>query len=122
MILEIPMIPVGPNGPKGLFRMHWARRRRYFLDWAWAITVASPHWTYEPPEPPEKAIVRIHQVRGKLMDKDNLYASVKPCMDALVGRKLIKDDKPAHCDLTVTQEVGKQRRTLIEVRPLNETE
>jgi Holliday junction resolvase RusA-like endonuclease len=45
------------------------------------------------------------------MDYDNLVASCKCVLDALVDWELIADDSPDHIELTVRQEVAKTPRT-----------
>ena len=113
LILTIDEVPRSPNGPNGLLRMHWARRRRYADGWYWLVFRAmggDAHCCGE-----LRATVRIHQVRRRLLDTDNLYASVKPVLDAMRKTGLIFDDSAKWCDLTVTQEVGRPVRTLIEM-------
>lgn len=106
---EVPTVPKRPNGPDGFLRMHWTKRSKYFQGWQWEIRAVLPRgWSWEPPE---FATVRIHQVRKGLLDKDNLYSSCKPCLDALIKLGLIKDDGPKYCDPIATQEKGKVLKT-----------
>jgi hypothetical protein len=49
-------------------------------------------------------------------DVDNLYSRAKPLVDGLKG-VLIVDDSPAHLDLEVRQELGRERSVRIEVWP-----
>lgn len=103
--LSIPDIPVGPNGPRGLLRMHWARRRKYTEKWSWLIRAAMGYPCIFDAAP-DKAKVTITQHRKRLMDKDNLYASCKPLLDGLVDWQLIADDSPSHCELDVQQRIA----------------
>lgn len=114
--LTIPRIPIGPNGPKGLFRLHWAARRKDRDAWALEIQVAMRGV----PKPPLFAAtgfkhVTIHQVRRRKFDHDNLTASCKHILDALVSAGLIVDDSPGWIALKVTQETGKEHRTEITI-------
>ena len=100
--LTIPDIPVGPNGPRGLMRMHWTKRRKYMDKWSWLVRQALG-WPGILEPAPDKARVTIVQHRKRLMDKDNLYASCKPLLDACVDWQLLYDDSPSHCELEVQQ-------------------
>ena len=96
-----------------MLRRHWTSRRKYNQSWAWLIR----QQLSAPPAPTEpfKARVAIHQVRRRLLDPDNLYASVKPILDSLIAWNLIWNDAPAYLDLEVGQEIGKPIRTQITV-------
>lgn len=114
--LTIPRIPVGPNGPRGLFRMHWSARRRDRQEWTLEIAAA----VRAAPGAPEFCAtgfrnVTIHQVRRRRLDHDNLHASCKHVLDALVSAGLIVDDSPGWITLIVTQEAGKPNRTEITI-------
>ncbi len=111
MIIEIDESPVGPNGPKGLLRMHWKTRSNYYALWLRLIRAQIS----QPGCATSRRVVRIHQIRKRLMDVDNLYASCKPILDGLKRWRLIRDDAPGWIDLTCTQEVGREVKTIIEV-------
>ncbi len=111
--LTIPEVPRGPNGHAGLLRMHWRVRNQYRDRWYWLIRAALPVMVLEPQT--ERCKVRIHQVRKRRLDPDNLVASVKYVLDSLIRWGVIKDDSPGWIELTVTQEAGRPCRTLIEV-------
>lgn len=53
--------------------------------------------------PRVKKVVKVLYITKKLQDKDNLYASLKPLMDALVDLECIKDDSPQWCKLVADQ-------------------
>lgn len=101
--LEIPWLPVGPNGSKGLLRMHWTKRRIYFAEWVWKVKVG-----LDGGEAPgiQRGEIWIHQYRTRLLDEDNLVASCKPVIDALRKCNIIVDDSPDRFSLRVTQEKG----------------
>lgn len=104
--LSIPDIPVGPNGRFGLMRMHWTKRRKYAEKWEWQVRKAMGYPGILE-APPDKARVTITQHRKRVMDTDNLYASCKVLLDALVNWQLLYDDSPGHCELSVKQQATK---------------
>ena len=115
MRLIIPDIPRSPNGPKGLLRMHWADRSRYYKEWFWHVMGAMDVHYYESRIILDKAKVHIHQIRTKELDPDNLVSSNKPVLDAMVKCNLIKDDNGNCIDLECTQEIGKVKQTIIDI-------
>ena len=110
MRLVIPEVPRSPNGPKGTIRMHWRARGKY--NAYWRTLVRSQVFALYPCQ--KRMRVQISQMRGKLMDKDNLFASCKPILDALVKLELIRDDNAEWCDFDCTQTTGKERWTIID--------
>lgn len=110
--MVIPDIPRSPNGPRGLLRMHWAARNRYFKLWHTYIRAAIDN-SHKPCKC--KMRVSIAQMRKRLLDKDNMFASVKPILDALTHWKLIKDDSAEWIELDCRQVVGKEKMTVIEI-------
>jgi len=118
IVLSIPDVPVSPNGPKGYLRMHWAKRAKYNEAWAWRIRGAMG-WPAVFDQAPDKARVTIVQFRKRLLDEDNLWASVKPIVDGLEDWQLLVDDSPAHCELVVRQEIAKVPRTEISVAKIS---
>ena len=111
MQIVINDIPVSPNGPGGLLRMHWATRKRY--NDMWKIMVRQQITPQNPPE--GKMSVRITQNRRRRLDPDNLVASCKPILDALVAWGLIRDDSEKYCHLEVRQTTGIYAETSIEI-------
>lgn len=104
-------IPKSPNGSDGLLRMHWAKRGNYNAKWKLLIR---SQIRYIPERPPTlRQLVYIHQIRKRKMDPDNLVASCKPILDALVHCGLIKDDKSECIDLECTQDIGREPKTII---------
>lgn len=53
--------------------------------------------------------VRIIRVSTRLLDKDNLYGSVKPLLDQLCASGLIPGDREDQIELDVTQQKVKHR-------------
>lgn len=102
--IEVPVVPKSPNGSGGLLRMHWAARTEYFHEWRMWIRSGN---TFTPAIAADvRCRVHVHQVRRRLLDKDNLYASCKPVLDALRVLNLIKDDSEEWIDFRATQETG----------------
>ena len=113
---RINEIPRSPNGPKGLERMFWATRRRYYQRWALLIREAMDRNFTSQPEG-VKAHVSICQHRKRLLDPDNLVSSVKPVVDAMKGIIII-DDSSKHIDLEVSQKLCRPDvpHTIIQIR------
>jgi Holliday junction resolvase RusA-like endonuclease len=66
--------------------------------------------------PDKKRKVKIVVYRGKLLDKDNLYAGCKGVIDAMRDINLLRNDSPKWLDLTVSQEIDRLNpRTEIEI-------
>ncbi len=88
-------------------RMSWRARQREQRDWDWlvraetAALTAQTHW-----EPRGRIAVSIERHGPRRLDTDNLWASVKPLVDALKHCGLIQDDTDTAIDLTVTQAHG----------------
>jgi Holliday junction resolvase RusA-like endonuclease len=114
MRLTISEIPKSPNSQGGLLRMHWASRHRYNLRWQALVRSAIDN-THKTPK--EKQMVTISQMRKRKLDPDNLYASCKPVLDALAAWGLIKDDSSEHIELRCAQVIGKEKITIIDIRP-----
>lgn len=112
--ITITKLAPGPNGPKGLLNMHWRARHRLKDMWLLYVLEQRPsRW---------KAAtgVAVHITRhssGKEMDPDNLYASCKFVLDALVRGRIIVDDSPEHITLTVSHEKAKrgEGKTIISI-------
>jgi len=100
--------PPGPNGPKGLFRMHWSRRaklKKRIKTEIWAQTVTKPK-----PRPKGKILVGATRYAIKTMDPDNLIASLKIPIDCLVDLKICKDDSPGCLELGTMKQVKVHKR------------
>jgi hypothetical protein len=114
MRLILPDIPVGLNGSKGLLRMHHVKRSKYNAYWKHLVRSAidNSHKT-----PKGKQVVYVSQIRRRLLDPDNLAASCKPILDALVAWKIIKDDSTKHIELIPLQTSGKAKTTIVLIEP-----
>lgn len=105
--IEIPELPAGLNGAKGLLRMHWSARERLQRRWdhwvSWAVSCASA-----PPQPPLR-LVYVRRYARQPMDLDNAASSLKQPLDALVRSGALPDDGPeVVIELVTRQEkVGK---------------
>ena len=113
MRIIIEEIPFSPNGPKGLLRMHWAKRAKYNKHWQLLVRSQIP---YIADKPNVRKKVSISQMRKRLLDPDNLVASVKPILDAIVKCNLVYDDSPEWIELECMQQQGKPQITIIEIR------
>ena len=112
MRLIIPDIPRGMNGSNGLLRMGHRARTAYNHYW---IMLVREQINMSHKMPRIRQVVSISQVRRRLFDRDNLYASCKPICDALVHWKLIKDDSEEYIDLKPTQTIGKEKITVVNI-------
>jgi Holliday junction resolvase RusA-like endonuclease len=112
MRLTLPDIPRGMNGSNGLLRMGWRARSKYNHYWIQLVR-SQIDMTHKTPR--TRQTVFISQMRRKAMDRDNLYASCKPILDALVHWKLIKDDSEKYIELIPTQVIGKEKITIVNI-------
>ena len=115
--IGVSEVPVSPNGNNGLLRMHWTRRRKYFQKWQHLIRAEI---TYSP-EKPEKKKQRVHilQFRKQLLDKDNLYSSCKPLLDAACNLNLLYGDSTEWIDLEVNQQISRTQWTIITIMDIS---
>jgi Holliday junction resolvase RusA-like endonuclease len=111
MKLTIPRIPVSLNK---LLRMHWTTKRRDRDAWKEEIQVAMPY-QYPPARKGERLRLAICQYRSRMLDRDNLYGSVKNIVDALCDMGLIFNDDDKHLDLHVSQVKAKRREQKTEI-------
>lgn len=117
-VIEVPIIPRGPNGRIGLLRMPWYKLRKYNKEWMlWIRANAN---LFPRAAPVVRLKVHIHQIRKKKLDPDNLCASCKPILDALTSLNFIHDDSEEWIDFIpptqkTTKETGKQLQTIITI-------
>lgn len=128
MRVVIPRVTVGkrtryiPYNVNRLRILHWATRAKWTKAWreqtAWALLQKKKEW--------QGFTGRINLVITNFtistMDRDNLYGSAKPIIDALRDVGLIKDDTEEYLNLEVKQEVvEKKERQRVEME-INQTE
>lgn len=114
MRLDIPSVPPSPNRVLG---KHWSMKAGVKDEWVLLVRtqiIPTPMMRFAK----KRVTITLHHSRS--YDKDNLYASVKPVVDALKHWNLIWDDAPEFLDLTVDQEKcpHKKRHTVIEIEAL----
>ncbi|MBN1567963.1 MAG: hypothetical protein JXA73_08945 [Acidobacteria bacterium] len=112
MRLVIPDIPRSPNGTNGLLRMGQRARTKYNQYWRELVRSQIDN-SHKPRH--RRCAVFISQMRRKSLDRDNLYSSCKPILDALVHWKLIRDDSEKWIDFQPVQVIGKERITIIQI-------
>lgn len=106
-MFSVDELAPGPNGPRGLLRMHWASKKRIRDRWTTLIREQRPaKWK------PVKGHVIVTRHSSREMDKDNLYASCKFVLDALVRAGVIADDSPEHITLDARWQKGKSHTTI----------
>lgn len=134
VINEVPMTNNQLNG-KG-WKARWAHTRKWEMIVDCAIERAGGY----PPEPLKKATVKLIRHSARQLDKDNLYASFKPVLDALKSRrarvartkegklignknyipKVIEDDSPKHIELICEQVKTKMSEKFTVIRVMEE--
>jgi len=100
--------PPGPNGPKGLIRMHWSKRKqvtRRIVKEIWA-QIPRPKSLYKTP-----ITVSATRYAIRMMDEDNLVASLKIPLDVMVELGVLQGDSPKYMKLgDITQERVSKRK------------
>jgi len=100
-------------------RHHWsvvAKAKRNARDLATALILEQG----KPATPYAKAKISILFIASdkRKRDVDNLFASMKPYVDGLVGGKLIEDDSAMHVTYELNYMRGKEENTIIEIEEL----
>ncbi len=89
-VLEFPLVMQGLNGKDGLIRMHWSKRKKLKEKLTWLVLGQS--------RARHLGRVRIsyhRNYKSRPFDLiDNMPASLKLLMDAIVAAGLIEDDSP----------------------------
>lgn len=93
-ILEIDELPktVNSMGKGSIWASHAERHR-------WRRIIAHHSKLIQPPKPLLKATLRLTRCTSNEPDLDNLYASFKYVIDALVTHGVLVDDKPSKVSL-----------------------
>jgi hypothetical protein len=68
--------------------------------------------------PRARVVATLTYTRCQFRDYDGAVASLKPCVDGLVVGGLLTDDSPAHLELDVRQQLGKERAVCLEWWPV----
>jgi hypothetical protein len=105
--LELDLSRLPPLQSAGTTGGHWATRVREKKWWthqiAWHVKVDGA-----PETPLMRARVTFTRCSPTEPDADNLYASVKYPLDALVSAKVLASDKPSNVDLVCRWEYAKR--------------
>ncbi len=112
--LDIPETAPSPNV---YVRAHWRVYHRIKSRWHWLVMEA-----LQPRGKPESALPKarltITRYGVRMLDPDNLVASQKPVIDALMSAGLILSDGWTDCELHVGQVKDKRKRTFVMIEPL----
>lgn len=112
LVFSISKNPPAPNNV-GLLRMHWAARRKLYDKWK--VMVRAAAGTSRMPGEVVVHVTRRYAVHP--LDPDNLYASMKFLLDAMVHHKIIDGDNAKVIkDLKVVQEKSKMKDIGVTVR------
>ena len=121
IFLTIPRIPKSPNRGRGVIGWSiWSSARkerdvwRAELAFALRTTFGFKGWNHNN----RRRRVVITQYRKRLLDKDNLYTSVKRLVDAMRDLQFIKQDSERWVDLKALQEKSAEERTTILIEDL----
>lgn len=94
----------------------WRARHRDQKDWDWLVRAETARLVMQTRwEPMGRVGVAITRFGKRRLDRDNLWAGVKPLVDALRHCQLIQDDTDTDIDLTVEQAHGIPA-TVVELR------
>lgn len=96
--------PPGLNGNEGLLRMHWAGRKRLASKLELMLLAALSAGQIQVERPKGKVrVTYVRSYRANAMDEDNLAASLKPVLDALVRIGVLVDDSPERLEIACLQ-------------------
>lgn len=115
--LTVPLVPPPMNGPKGILRMHWAKRQRVQAEWCEWLTAGMNEAEHNGQGrlvreirrrvlAGERNRVEIEIYHSRKDDHDNLYGRAKLILDAMKYKKgagIIWDDDEKHLELVVRQ-------------------
>lgn len=97
---------------------HWSHYRQQKKLWMQLILVAKMEAKVYGRPMLARAKVSIERFGSKLLDGDNLVGGCKNLIDCLKALGIIVDDSPKHIDLTVSQHLSKNIRTVIHIEEL----
>jgi hypothetical protein len=97
-------------------RMHWAvkKKLRYTLGNLIVIGLGGAEVDKNPPKMRVQISVHSKGARARMIDRDNLYGSCKPLIDAMRDVGLIRNDSPKWLDLGVCENRDDGPFTVIE--------
>jgi len=111
---EIDYLPDLPNArsQRSFWRLH--NEKKNWLKYLFSFADKRPK------EPLKKCEITMTRCSSRECDLDNLYASLKAPLDALVKAGFIFDDKPSICTLIAKWEKSTQAnaRMIIEIKEL----
>lgn len=113
--IEVPGHPPSPNDS-----LHPQKRRRLEKEMAEVVGWEARKMAPRMPHQYARVTVTFVCTRGPFRDEDNAIASIKRGVLDPLRKILIADDSMKHIALEVRQIRGKQRKTIIEVEPLEE--
>ena len=93
-------------------RWHWMKRHRYNEGWYVRMIGEAGRPTGDPVG---KARLTINVYRSRFQDKDNMYGSVKPIVDAINKLGWIIDDDRKNLDLKVDEIKAKRKDQRTEI-------
>jgi len=118
MKIIVPMVPLSMNQQKAIHfhdykKTRDAWQRTIFALFTWQQKKKLAEWV----KAGTKVTVKIHIERPRLLDPDGI--AVKEILDSLVRLELLGGDSSEYIDLPQpTQEKSRQRRTTIEIIPV----
>lgn len=102
----------GNNGPKGILRMHWAKKRKFIQRLFYLVKSMTKNKHAGP-----VGFKLIRYSTGRLMDMDNLVSTGKFPTDTIVMAGVIIDDKPEIIQKREYEQIkckkGEQRTVII---------
>jgi hypothetical protein len=119
--LEIPTLPPALNGPSGLLRMHFTKRRKVADRWAMLLLVARGRDRQRFC----RCEVKVTFYTSRFRDPDGAYASLKLPLDELVKLEVLKDDGPDVIHRLTVEQVKVKRtevKTVIEIQEVESAE
>lgn len=118
-------LPLPPNMANARYQGHWRskkRRRLQYLDFADATAailhtarrpkpIGCEQWRIDAPQITDPARLSFVLYVGNRMDDDNALARCKWPIDWLVANGYLVDDKPAHCRMTIPEQIITRKKT-----------
>lgn len=96
------IIPLSPVSLNTFLRLHWAERNSLQFDWDLAVSVLVREQKIPPLEAVSVLLTAVYRVRRR-RDPDNVMATLKILMDALVKSGVLPDDSMGHVTIEPVQ-------------------